>query len=103
MLLPIKCRDGASPSMRVYGAFRVMYAAVFVIDRAAASGNSQWICSWFESEFVPFQQKLTPQQYLQQIQQYQPQPSAADLDLIRRTLMVTVPVAIFTHASVMRY
>jgi hypothetical protein len=101
----MNCALGPEPAA---SAMRVLHhisagKAVFVIDRAAASGNSQWICSWFESEFVPFQQKLTPQQYLQQIQQYQPQPSAADLDLIRRTLMVTVPVAIFTHASVMRY
>jgi hypothetical protein len=99
----IKCALGPEPAA---AAMRVLHhisagKAVFVIDRAAASGNSQWICSWFESEFVPFQQKLTPQQYLQQIQQYQPQPSAADLDFIRRTLMVTVSVAIFTHASVM--
>ena len=101
----INCALGPEPAA---SAMRVLHhisagKAVFVIDRAAASGNSQWICSWFESEFVPFQQKLTPQQYLQQIQQYQPQPSAADLDLIRRTLMVTVSVAIFAHASVMCY
>jgi hypothetical protein len=101
----MNCALGPEPAA---SAMRVLHhisadKAVFVIDRAAASGHSTWICSWFEGAFVPFHQKLTPQQYLQQIQQYQPQPSAADLDLVRRTLMVTVSVAIFTHASVMCY
>ena len=76
-------------------ALRLLYSTcanmgVFEISRAESRGRSHWVCSWFKSQGVQYQQQQRPQQYPHRMEQC--------VDLIRRTMMVTPSDATFHHA-----